>query len=614
MTDDRDKVDEALSRFENQTVPFDEMELADAIQDLLRERGGRLAVPTFRELAEGIAFSVAETDSEDESRWGTHYGPKNVWKAEDGTECEAPSIERITAEMLDYWQGRADDAQHPRLKARYADLVWDLSHRVAQCRADVRFARMVVDATVQLVGGGHCEFPRDAHCKLKRALSLALSINDPQRVAAVRDAAILYERTIATDDQLGTWGFAFDLLIEDQHTKSLLTVEQEKEIIDDLETRLERAVNSEPPQFDPWRAESAALRLARYYRRKNLPEDLRRVMSSYVEAWAKIAHKAMPLLGASWLEKVHRTLLDFGLKAEADALEPPLRALGARSHENMASVSHSVQFTAEEIEAFAKEMTAGTWFEALTRIAVQFLPDPAEAKEHVLEVANKSPTLSLFSRRILDHDGRVVAEVGSVRDDLDGHVIQHVSEDLTFWRPFLRLALERAQSAHNATAESFAEFLYLSPVFPAENRALIERGLRAFVDGDFPVAIHLLIPQIEVAARNIVVAAGGPVHEVGRHGGTNLRNLDKLLSDNRLIRLLTDRIALYMRILLTDQRGWNMRNVVSHGLVGPGAFGSAVADRIMHVLLLLALVRETQDNPRAEVDPGTGGSEQEDSR
>ncbi|MCG3131999.1 MAG: hypothetical protein FLDDKLPJ_02809 [Phycisphaerae bacterium] len=595
MNESDAKVDGILSRFENRTDAFDEQEIADAIQDALWKRAGKSAELTLRESAEGIAFSVAEGNVGEKSRWSTYYGPKNLWKAEDGTEREAPSIDKVTELIIEYWQGRADACTHPRMRIRYADLVWDLSRRITGKKPDVRFAQMAICATVQLITGGHCEHSRDALRKLKRALSIALSIKDMQRAGAVCAAVIEYESKTASDDKKRTWGLAYDLLIEGRH-ENLLTPDQERRIIADLEARLARVANSEPPHFDPFGAESTALRLARYYRRKNLMDDLRRVMNTYTHVWIKIAQKAMPLLGAAWLEKVHRTLLDFGLRAEADAMEPQLRSLGARSHDNMATISHRVEFSAKEIEEFANEMTAGTWPEALARIAIHFLPDHVEAKEQVLKIADRSPTMSLFSRRIIDHRGRVVAEVGSVQDDLDGRLVQHIAEDLTFWRPFLRLALERAQCRHNANTESYLVFLFQSPAFPPENRPLVERGIRAFVEQDFAVAIHLLIPQIEAAIRNLVIAGGGPVYEVGRHGGTNLRNLDKLLSDSRLVESLTERIALYLRVLLTDQRGWNLRNIVSHGLVGPVAFGSPVADRIVHALLLLARLRERPSN------------------
>ena len=595
------KLDGLLAQFDARAEPFYEREVGRAIRDLLRERD-EAAQLALHESAEDIAFNVAETDREETSRWGTYYGPKLIWPTGDGATAEDPKLESITTAVLDYWQARADAVQHPRLKARYADLVWDLSHRVAQRRADVRFARMAIDATLQTALGSHCEFSCDAHCKLKRALAIALCIDDAPRAGAVRDAAIAYERATATDDELGTWGFAFDLLIEDQH-KTLLTADQERPIIDDLEARLARAAYSEPPHLNPFGAESAALRLARHYRRRNLPDDLRRVMNTYVQAWIKIAQQAMPLLGATWLEKVHRTLLEFGLKAEAEAMEPQLRALGARSHENMATISHTMKCTKEQIDAFVGEMTAGTFADALQRIACHFVPDPDSIRSLVLDIAKQSPLLSLLTHRIQDGTGRVVATVGSVSDDPEGRLVLQMAQDIGFRSPSLRLVLERAQAKHGATLEDYLQFAFQSPAFPPENRVLIERGLRAFLEGDFVVAIHILIPQIEAGVRYLLAATGGPVYEVGRHGGNNLRNLDKLLSDPRLVASLTERIALYLRVLLTDQRGWNIRNLVSHGLVGPGAFGFAVADRIVHVLLLLALVREAPSNPGDE----TGG-------
>jgi hypothetical protein len=597
MSTSEPKLDELLAEFDARTDPYHEGNLAHAIQALPSERG-ETAQPTFRELAEGIAFGVAETGPPKTPRWGTYYGPTTVLRTDDGEEHEIPSIAHITPAMLDYWEARADAARHPRLKARYADLVWDLSWRVAQRRPDVRFAQTTVDATLELIAGRHCKYSCDAHCKLRRALAVALGINDAKRAEAVRDAAIAYERHTAVDGEPGTWGLAFDLMIEGRH-KSVLTDEQERQIIADLETRLARVA----PHFNPFGTESAALRLARYYRRRNLPNDLCRVMRTYVRAWASIAERVMPVLAAAWLRSVHQTLLDFGLKSDADDLEPQLRTLEAHSHENMAAVSHSVTFTREEVETFLNGMTSGTLSDTLTRIAIYFLPDPAKAREQVLKSAKQFPLMALFSKCSLDGDGRVLAEVGSVRDDLDGQVIVRMAEDLSSWQPFLRMALERARSRHDLTAGGLLSFLFQSPPFRPENRAVVERGLRAFLDDDLAVAIHLLVPQIEAAIRNLVARGGGPVYEPGRHGSTKFRNLDKLLSDPGLVALLPDQIVSYLRVLLTDQRGWNVRNTVCHGLAGSGALGPPMADRVIHALLLLGLVREAPPSQQTSGDP-----------
>jgi len=67
--------------------------------------------------------------------------------------------------------------------------------------------------------------------------------------------------------------------------------------------------------------------------------------------------------------------------------------------------------------------------------------------------------------------------------------------------------------------------------------------------------------------------------------------LDDLLRDPLVIATLGEDIALYSRVVLTDARGFNMRNVVCHGLAHPAFFGRHMSDRLFHTLLCLGLVR-----------------------
>lgn len=585
-----DKLDKVLMQFDNRTDSFDELEIADAIQGLARERGngGELE---FRELAEGIAFSFAETDTNEPSRWGTYYGPRNSMATKSGETIESPSVERVTPEMLAYWKKRVEEASHPRLRVRYADLAYDLSEHVTGEKPDYRLAHIVIDETLRIVAQQAYSHVIEVHCKPKRALDLAIRLNDKPRIEEVCSAVIAFEDQTTEDDALGTWGFAFDLLIEGGRNCTL-TGEQEAHIIDSLEGHLRRAASGDPPKFDPFTTESAALRLARHYRRKNQMDDLRRVLGLYTEAWVRISGEAMPLLGAAWLEKVHGVLLDFGFRNDANTLEGRLRDLGSRSHQNMASIRHSVQFTEEEINAFLDAMTAGTLDQTLVRIAVQFLPDPAKTKAEVLKVAEQFPLFSVFTKRIIDRSGRVVAEVGAPQGDLDGQIVHRIGEDLGFWMPFLRATIDKACDRFSVSTNAVLDFLFQSPAFEEDRRPLIQTGIEAYLGGDHTVSVHILVPQIEAAVRNLVAGLGGPILERGRHGGMNLRNLDKLLREERLVAALTERLTLYLRVLLTDQRGWNLRNVVCHGLAPASALGSAVTDRILHALLLLGLIRE----------------------
>ena len=131
---------------------------------------------------------------------------------------------------------------------------------------------------------------------------------------------------------------------------------------------------------------------------------------------------------------------------------------------------------------------------------------------------------------------------------------------------------------------------------PPKRRSLIARAIKHYLNGDFVEAIHLFIPQIEAVVRHVVEELGGLVLKSNRHGGMNFPTLDPLLQSNCLAAAFGDRgkeVIRYLRVLLTDQRGWNVRNDVSHGLWDENRFMQPVADRLFHVLLVFALIRPT---------------------
>ena len=84
---------------------------------------------------------------------------------------------------------------------------------------------------------------------------------------------------------------------------------------------------------------------------------------------------------------------------------------------------------------------------------------------------------------------------------------------------------------------------------------------------------------------------GGMRERFRRGGGFQLRTLDEILRIMQKNPTLNEDLALYFRVVFTDQRGWNVRNEVCHGLASYGLFSSIVADRLMHILLVLAQLR-----------------------
>ena len=136
--------------------------------------------------------------------------------------------------------------------------------------------------------------------------------------------------------------------------------------------------------------------------------------------------------------------------------------------------------------------------------------------------------------------------------------------------------------------------LYRSPLFTDTKRLVYERGLNAYLEDDYITAVYILTPQIEDAVRRIVTLSNGPIYRPRRGGGLQLRQLDDLIRDELVTSVLGKDACFYLRVLLTDQRGWNVRNLVAHGQLDSDLIGPVMVDRIIHALLVLAEVVEEQ--------------------
>ena len=101
-------------------------------------------------------------------------------------------------------------------------------------------------------------------------------------------------------------------------------------------------------------------------------------------------------------------------------------------------------------------------------------------------------------------------------------------------------------------------------------------------------------PQIENAFRHLVAISGGTILKPSRYGGFNYITLGEILYDPIIKEIFGEDATFYFSILLTDQRGFNIRNNVCHGISDISSFNQQYADLIMHVLFCLSIVRDVE--------------------
>lgn len=577
-----------LDQFECSTDVFYEHSIVVAIM----KSGIENIASDIALLAEVLAFNFWENYTwEDNQGWGTYYGPKAVWVNNDGTSTESPSITEVTPDVLDYWETRAQQSNHSILKARYADLVYDFSKTVTGKSANYNNAQIVIDANIDIAKTGCYKYDVSVIPKLKRALSLSLAINDNVRVENSKQAIIEYEKKVAIDNMPGLWGFAFDLLIKEN--KGILSEKEEKEIVQSIEERISRlSADGEP--IEPWAVETGALRLAEYYRKKGEDEKVVYFLNTIEKAYELKCKIGEPMQIMAWWQKVHDIYLQFNKKENAERIRGYIKEVGPKVRDSMKSIKVEMNVTTEEFENYINALTEGGLENALVRVMSQYVPRKDEVENQLQDLSKKAPVSFLFPSKIIDDRGRIIAHVDALESDLEGNVVQQISQDISFSSIFLRKAIERIIEKYGFNTSKLVDFIFESPLFDQEKHQLIVSAIDFYFGNNYIASIHILIPQIEAAFRRLLELSGQSVLKVSRSGGFFYKTFDEILRDPIIEQVFREDTSLYLRILFTDPRGWNIRNDVCHGIAHPNIFNQTVADRMIHVLLILGIVREKE--------------------
>lgn len=567
-----------------------EHDIASAFKNILPEKGDDISMELRAEL---MAFEFSENYRNKETSWGTYFGPMLVWKNEDGTVTESPSIKLVTKEIMDYWYKRVSDTTNPILKARYSGLIWDFSQSVLNKTPNYQIGLVYIKSLIETVKLQVCQHEIELISKIKRALNVSISLNATDLIEEAKLLVIKLENEIGKNDKPGLWGFSFDLLIGNK--KVNLTNEEEQDIIKKLDQRFNELTSE--TKLNPWNAEASAERLANYYRKKGNNDKVSELIKKLGNAFEANENSGTPMQISSWLQHMHKIYLNYGLTNEANDILVRLRELGPKINEELKPISSTFKIPREKLDAFINFIVEGEKKQIFHKIIQNFIPKKDEAKERMFETAKSAPLSFMMSTSIQDSKGRVVATIGSLDDDVDGHLIYQLSQSLSYQAFLVRDVFYKITNENILSVEDFIDFIKESPVFEESRIKIIERGIKAYFDQDLIVSIHLLIPQIEEAFRTLIELSGGVVLKKNRGGGFQLITLDEILRDDIIKQVMGEDTQIYLRVLFTDQRGWNLRNDVCHGMSDINSFSFQSADRILHTILILGtIIRKKSTN------------------
>jgi hypothetical protein len=378
-----------------------------------------------------------------------------------------------------------------------------------------------------------------------------------------------------------------------------LTAQEQAAIIAELERILAmRADATDAQTFDPFTAQDAADRLGRWRAKAGETAEGARAAATAGQALEYVSASASALTAIAWLSQLLKRYREAGDDSGVARVEQQIRERAPEIQGEMKTISVPLEISPEERQALADRVAGEDLVQAFSHFAAVGLIGEQSTRERLEKMVANAPLLSTIPISIVGSDGFPAAEIGSVRDDLEGRILEQGARYIGFFAPFLNIILARIREKHGLDLERFIAWLSESHVFLPERMPLIREGLAAWFAEDYVKEIHVLVPQIEVAIRELLSRIGGSVRRPDTYnGGFRVLGFGEVLSDELFQSKVPRDLRFHLRVLFQDSRGINLRNVVAHGLGSPNLFGRGTGNWVVHTMVLLGGLRVKRDAP-----------------
>lgn len=266
----------------------------------------------------------------------------------------------------------------------------------------------------------------------------------------------------------------------------------------------------------------------------------------------------------------------------------------------------------EYVETARNAVKGKTLREAILTLASMVgSPSYDSLHEYVLELQSKNPLIFWISSQQLNADGRVTAQrPGLSMDDKDvqEQVIRAemykyagiLHQDIAA-QGLIMPAIHQINLEHQIRLDDLVEFVRDNPFVPPHHEEIFLQGLYYGLHGDFMLATHLLVPQIENSIRYLLKQRGVITSSLDSQGIQDDYDLGRLLYKIPKVEEMFGKDLLFdLQGLLVNRFGTNLRNLLAHGLLNAYSVTSLRTIYLWGIILRLCcyptLIEEEAEN------------------
>lgn len=452
--------------------------------------------------------------------------------------------------VLATWATAFDAIEDPRLRSRMGDLLW-----LRRCgeRPDL-YAR---EATIAMVSLSQDTTWREMERirVIVRAMEISIEIGDSALQQKVADRIVG-----AAEVELGTNSERPGISLRLIDALMMLPEERRPEATKALLDQAEAVYGTDPWQLDTITDLKSRLATA---------EEQAYLRLNQVGAWRTQAAQATGIARVSHLEHALELANAFGLKDKALDLRVEIQEM--RSEDlGLKTVSGETSIPTEQVEQFINLfLSAESLTEALIAFGGHGPPggEPDDLIQAVRQRMTATPFQFLVTRVVIDPDqGFAIFRASDEASHLRAELAHNRQFAAQIWSIFALDILGRMRERYNNPSHEELTAAFVGDLIDEALAGRFARALELLWNGEPDESAHLAAPRIETVLRELARRLSIPIINEPRGekvGG--VRTLGGILEALEGA-FPTPGWHIYLRSLLVDPLGANLRNVVAHGL------------------------------------------------
>lgn len=481
------------------------------------------------------------------------------------------------------------DIEDPELQARVADVLWVVrtgNYQVASAAVDA-----YIDSATRLEDAEHWV---EGAQRIERALQLATQLGRNGN---------LYKKVIEYIENLVQKLNGDDPMWFSHRLMSLLLNNNEGE--PDTYIPLAQKLAEQAEMAQDWRRARDHWELLATWHAKQQDDDevykaKLRAAETYIRQADDYINQEQPIYRNASYELRHAVEALRRIRAPEEQIQQTHARLleYQQKDDDFQKVSFSLDIQ-EYVETARNAVKGKTLREAILTLASMVgSPSYDSLHEYVLELQSKNPLIFWISSQQLNAEGRVTAQRPGLSMDDEDVQQQVIRAEMYKYAGILHQdiaaqgiimpAIHQINLEHQIRLDDLIEFVRDNPFIPPNHEEIFLRGLYYGLHGDFMVATHLLVPQIENSIRYLLKQRGVITSSLDSQGIQDDYDLGRLLYRTPEVEEIFGKDLLFdLQGLLVNRFGTNLRNLLAHGMLNAYGVTSARAIYVWSIILRL---------------------------